>query len=137
MLNADLLLKPIIASTGKSPMQTLNDAGVEYYAYRQRIKKREVLRLSYLEGVVHALGYRLELRILDNEGNVLSRSVSDPEHPLLSEEYKAKARERAERTILQCGPQERLSHSLETRRRKRDEALSAALQEQGEDTADR
>lgn len=136
MLDVELLLKPVIASSGKSPMQTLNDAGVNYNTYRMKMRKQENVRLSFIEKVAHALGYRLELRIIDNEGNTVSKSISDPDKPLLTEEYVAKFRELAERNILNGDPQERLKHSLETRRRNREERMAAKL-DQGEAGTDK
>lgn len=91
MLDIDSLLRaPIVLATNGKPIKeelpkVLDES---YVVFRRKIGNKLNTRISYLEWIVHKLGYRLRLEIIDKDGMVVSVTMSDPKRPLLTEEDK-------------------------------------------------
>lgn len=87
MLDISQMFRTIANNRNENISELAKELGYTQTSFYTKVGSRVgALKLSVLESILHKLGYRLVMQVVDTEGKILYVTHSDPEHPLLDDE---------------------------------------------------
>lgn len=91
MTDLELLIKRALKARGIKATQ-IGDLGFNYMTFYRKMKKPQSITFDYMEHLMHTLGYRMKIDIVDEYGKSIAGCISDPDFPIQSDEDREEAR---------------------------------------------